>query len=84
LSILINGIGVSSGIAIGEAYVYSREQKEIHKYKITADQQKKEIQRFKKAFSIAYEQLHEINQKTFMQCRMGIKPAKQTSGQNFR
>ena len=63
MSILINGIGVSSGIAIGEAYVYSREPQEIHKYKITADQQKKEIQRFKTALSIAYEQLHEIKNK---------------------
>lgn len=63
MSILINGIGVSSGIAIGEAYVYSREQKEIHKYKIPADQHKKEIQRFKKALSKASEQLHEIKNK---------------------
>ena len=46
MSILINGIGVSGGIAIGEAYVYSREQKEVYKYKVTATQQKKEIQRF--------------------------------------
>lgn len=63
MSILINGIGVSSGIAIGEAYVYSREQKEIQKYKISAEHQTKEIQRFKQALSKAYQQLHEIKNK---------------------
>ena len=63
MSILINGIGVSSGIAIGEAYVYSREQKEISKYKVPAAQHKKEIRRFKKALSNASEQLHEIKNK---------------------
>ncbi len=63
MSILINGIGVSSGIAIGEAYVYSREQKEVHKYIISASRHKHEIQRFKKALIKACEQLHEIKNK---------------------
>lgn len=63
MSILINGIGVSSGIAIGEAYVYSREQKEVHAYKIPETQRNKEIQRFKKALAKAGEQLHEIKNK---------------------
>ena len=63
MSILINGIGVSSGIAIGEAYVYSREQKEIHKYIISASRKKNEIQRFKKALAKARDQLHEIKNK---------------------
>ena len=63
MSILINGIGVSSGIAIGEAYVYSREQKEIHKYIISASRKKNEIQRFKKALAKARDQLHEIKYK---------------------
>ncbi|MCW8921999.1 MAG: phosphoenolpyruvate--protein phosphotransferase [Gammaproteobacteria bacterium] len=63
MSILINGIGVSSGIAIGEAYVYSREQKQIREYNVPAAQHKKEIQRFKKALSRASEQLHEIKNK---------------------
>ena len=63
MSILINGIGVSSGIAIGEAYVYSREQKEVREYKITSAQQKKEIKRFINALSSAGKQLHEIKNK---------------------
>jgi len=63
LSILINGIGVSKGISIGEAYVYSREQKEIHKYIISASRKKNEIQRFKKALAKAHNQLHEIKNK---------------------
>ena len=63
MSILINGIGVSSGIAIGEAYVFSREQKEVYEYKVPSTQHKKEIQRFKKALNRASEQLHEIKNK---------------------
>ena len=63
MSILINGIGVSSGIAIGEAYVYSREQKEVHAYKIPETQHKKEIQRFKQSLAKAGEQLHAIKNK---------------------
>ena len=63
MSILINGIGVSSGIAIGEAYVYSREQKEVRKYIISLPQRKKEVQRFKTALSKAGNQLHEIKNK---------------------
>jgi phosphoenolpyruvate-protein kinase (PTS system EI component) len=49
LSILINGIGVSSGIAIGEAYVYSREQKVVREYKIPEAQQKHENELVKDA-----------------------------------
>ncbi|MDA3868789.1 MAG: phosphoenolpyruvate--protein phosphotransferase [Gammaproteobacteria bacterium] len=63
MSILINGIGVSSGIAIGEAYVYSREQKVVREYKIPEAQQKHEIERFKAALARAHEQLHEIKNK---------------------
>ncbi|MDT8452735.1 MAG: phosphoenolpyruvate--protein phosphotransferase [Gammaproteobacteria bacterium] len=63
MSILINGIGVSSGIAIGEAYVYSREQKMVREYKVPKEQQQKEIERFKAALNRAGEQLHEIKNK---------------------
>ncbi len=63
MSILLNGAGVSKGIAIGEAYVYSRERNEISEHKVSKDQQKNEIQRFKKALTKASEQLHEIKQK---------------------
>ena len=60
MSIILNGIGVSKGIAIGEAYVFSREQFKIHEYKISRHQQKNEIHRFKAALSRAGDQLHEI------------------------
>lgn len=63
MSILLNGAGVSKGIAIGEAYVYSREQNEISEHKVSKDQQKNEIQRFKKALANASDQLHEIKEK---------------------
>ena len=63
MSILIHGIGVSSGIAIGEAYVYSREHREIREYHIPPAQQKKEIQRFKAALDKARNQLHKIKSK---------------------
>lgn len=63
MSILINGIGVSSGIAIGEAHVYSREQKMVREYKVPKAQQQKEIERFKAALAKAGEQLHEIKNK---------------------
>ena len=63
MSILLNGAGVSKGIAIGEAYVYSREQNEISEHKVSKDQQKNEIQRFKKALAKAGDQLHEIKEK---------------------
>ena len=54
---------MSGGIAIGDAYVYSREQEEVHEYIITVAQQKKEIQRFKKALAEASKQLNEIKSK---------------------
>lgn len=63
MSILLNGAGVSKGIAIGEAYVYSREQNEISEHKVSKDQQKNEIQRFKKALAKAGDQLREIKEK---------------------
>lgn len=60
MSILLNGIGVSKGIAIGEAYVFSREQFKINEYKIQKSKHKEEIQRFKKALIEASAQLSSI------------------------
>jgi len=60
LSIILNGIGVSKGIAIGEAYVFSREQFTIREYHISKSRQKNEIQRFKVALSKAGDQLRNI------------------------
>jgi phosphotransferase system enzyme I (PtsI) len=62
LSILLNGAGVSKGIAIGEAYVYSREQNEISEHKVSESQQGHEIKRFKQALGMAADQLHEIKE----------------------
>jgi phosphotransferase system enzyme I (PtsI) len=62
LSILINGVGVSKGIAIGEAYVYSREQNEISEHKVPETQQNSEIKRLKQAITKAGAQLHEIKE----------------------
>ena len=60
MSILLNGIGVSKGIAIGEAYVFSREKFKISEYKIPDSQLENEIQRFKIALTQAGDQLRKI------------------------
>lgn len=63
MSILINGIAVSKGIAIGEAYVYVRERKEVVEYTITPAQHSKEIERFSKAQKKAARQLRDLRKK---------------------
>lgn len=63
MSILINGIGVSKGIAIGEAYVLAREQIEIREYKIPESQQENEVKRFKQALDDASKKLHSLREK---------------------
>ncbi len=56
----IQGVGVSRGIAIGEAYVYRREQTEVTQRFVRKSSHEKEIARFKKALKQASRQLHEI------------------------
>ncbi|MCW8853892.1 MAG: phosphoenolpyruvate--protein phosphotransferase [Gammaproteobacteria bacterium] len=63
MSVLLNGIGVSKGIAIGQAYVLYREQPEIREYNIPEENIKDEIKRFHTARKKAHQQLHEIKQK---------------------
>jgi len=63
LSIYISGIGVSKGIAIGEAFVLAREQLDATKTSIPQPLIKAEIKRFKKALSLANKQLHDIKKK---------------------
>ena len=63
MSILLNGIGVSSGIAIGNAYVYVRATTEAIEYNVPAKYHKKELERLRQAVSEASDQLHEIKTK---------------------
>jgi phosphotransferase system enzyme I (PtsI) len=63
MSILINGIAVSKGIAIGEAFVYTRERTEIAEYTISPEQQTKEIERFTRAQKKASKQLRDLRKK---------------------
>jgi phosphotransferase system enzyme I (PtsI) len=63
LSIYISGIGVSKGIAIGEAYVLVREQFDARQIDLPASEIDAEIKRFKKALALASKQLHNIKKK---------------------
>jgi phosphotransferase system enzyme I (PtsI) len=63
LSIILNGIGVSRGIAIGNAYVYVRATTEATEYNVPAKYHDKEIERLQQAVQEASEQLHEIKNK---------------------
>ncbi len=56
----VKGVGVSRGIAIGEAYVYRREQADVSQRFIRKSQHEKEIARFKKALKQAGKQLRDI------------------------
>ena len=60
MSILLNGIGVSRGIAIGNAYVYVRATTEATEYNVPARYHKTEIERLHQAIQEAGKQLHEI------------------------
>ena len=59
-TISVKGVGVSRGIAIGEAWVYRREQTDVSERFIRKSQHEKEIARFKKALKQANRQLHEV------------------------
>jgi len=63
MSIYISGIGVSKGIAIGEAYLLAREQIDVSQKILNAAEIKPEIKRFKKAMKLASNQLHDIKEK---------------------
>jgi phosphotransferase system enzyme I (PtsI) len=63
LSIYISGIGVSKGIAIGEAYVLVREQFDVRQISLPASKINSEIKRFKKSLALANRQLHDIKNK---------------------
>jgi len=63
LSIYISGIGVSKGIAIGEAFVLAREQLDARQINLPASKIEAEIQRFKTALALANKRLHDIKAK---------------------
>jgi phosphotransferase system enzyme I (PtsI) len=63
LSIYISGIGVSKGIAIGEAFVLAREKVDATQRTLPASEIKSEIKRFKAAMKLANNQLHDIKKK---------------------
>ncbi len=63
MSILINGFAVSKGIAIGEAFVYTRECNEVVEYNIPQHRQAQEIRRFGQALSKATRELRKLRQR---------------------
>ena len=63
MSIYISGIGVSKGIAIGEAYLLVHEQLDTRQIKLPKSEINSEIKRFKKALALADKQLHDIKKK---------------------
>ena len=60
MSIMINGFGVSRGIAIGEAYVFVRASSEITEYNVPDQHIDKEIHRLNQAVNEAGKQLNDI------------------------
>jgi phosphotransferase system enzyme I (PtsI) len=63
LSIYLSGIGVSKGIAIGEAFVLAREQFDASQIILPDSEINSEIERFKEALSQAKQQLHDVKKK---------------------
>ena len=63
MSIYISGIGVSKGIAIGEALVLAGSHFDATQITLPASEIKSEIKRFKKALASANQQLHDIKKK---------------------
>lgn len=63
MSIYISGIGVSRGIAIGEAFVLMREKYDATQITLSSDALPAEINRFKKALEKADKQLHDVRKK---------------------
>jgi phosphotransferase system enzyme I (PtsI) len=60
MSLLLTGIGVSQGIAIGKVHVLQRGEPEILEYAIPSHLIESEIQRFRQALTQAKEQLRNI------------------------
>jgi len=69
----VHGIGVSPGVAIGKAFVFSREKVRIEIIKIPQDQVEAEILRFEQALSKSISQLEAV--KTQFSSRIGASHA---------
>jgi len=63
MSIMLNGIGVSRGIGIGDAYVLYREQPEVQEFLIDESQVDEEIQRYQRAKEAALRELSAIKKR---------------------
>ena len=63
MSIYISGIGVSKGIAIGEALVLAGSHFDATQITLPASEIKGEVERFKNALALANKQLHDIKKK---------------------
>jgi len=61
--VVLHGIGVSSGVAIGPAFVIDQYGVTVPEFKITATQIESEIKRFQKAISKTQRQLGRLKQK---------------------
>lgn len=60
MSLLLTGIGVSHGIAIGKVHLLQRGEPDVFEYSIPSELIDKEIQRFRKSLALAKEQLREV------------------------
>lgn len=63
VSLSLKGIGVSRGIAIGQAYLLQRDQLKVREYLIPLSLVEAEQQRFKQALSSAKQKLSEVLQR---------------------
>ncbi|NOY71082.1 MAG: phosphoenolpyruvate--protein phosphotransferase [Gammaproteobacteria bacterium] len=60
MTLALYGLGVSRGVAIGKAYVLSRDEINVTEYSIDKNKLEQEIQRFKNAIAQAEQQLHVV------------------------
>lgn len=62
MTLILNGTGVSSGIAIGEVLVFQNDKFDITEYKIPLDQIDNEVTRYREAITTAKDNLQDIRQ----------------------
>ncbi|MFV1981913.1 MAG: phosphoenolpyruvate--protein phosphotransferase [Thiohalomonadales bacterium] len=62
MTLILNGTGVSSGIAIGEVIILEKNKFDISEYTIPADEIENEIKRYREAISIAKNNLQDIRE----------------------
>ena len=63
MSLLMNGIGVSRGVAIGKVHLLQRGQPELFEYRISSKGIEAEVRRFSRALEKATQQLRDIRDK---------------------